>query len=331
MPKAKTGNFTLRKIVAACPAHLTAHRLAALQRSGQYSELRLIQRGKSAFDIVGYRWPDKGTRRKLNIGRARKNPETVFFTWESTAPIDRAWLVLMDSLYYPGTKLEISHKTATAHTLFKFGPDNVKRIAQLYKGQPDAKIVELFSQDFPTWYAGIKRYLVREENPNQKGATTPNQVKFGMRGRTVIGWINAETPTRYHITYKVGAQTREVWRRKDKVKFQATGKVGRVKNNCPKTANGPLGEAVAASEMFYGLKARHKKSQVYAWPKSLAKIGPCVRLEYLSDKFDGKKRQYFHDFGPGAEVFFDPRTQANGDALILIRGKFTIKPEGITG
>lgn len=72
-PKAKTGNFTLRTIAKNLSAEKFAHRFLALQRSGQYSELRGIQRGKK-FNIVGYKWPSKTVRRKLNIGRARFNP-----------------------------------------------------------------------------------------------------------------------------------------------------------------------------------------------------------------------------------------------------------------
>lgn len=240
MPKARTGNFTLRRIAKAVPADKAAHRFTALQRSGQYSELRLIQRGKSAFDIVGYKWPDKGVRRSLNIGRARKNP-------------------------------------------------------------------------------------------NQAGATTPNQVKFGSHGKTKVGWINRETRTRYQISYKVGTALRHVWRLKDKVKFVLTGRKGKIRNSCPKTANNPTTDALRASAMFHGLEPRHLKKQFYTWPKSLSAIGACVRLEYLSDKFDGKRRVYYHDFGKGARIAFDPKQQPNGDSLIIIRGPFKLKAEGITG
>lgn len=241
MPKARSGNFTLRKIALAVPAHQAAHRFASLQRSGQYSELRFIQRGKSAFDIVGYKWPDKGTRRKLNIGRARINPTPA-------------------------------------------------------------------------------------------GDATPNQVLFGMRGKTKVGWINRSTPTRYEITYKSGAQTRTVWREKSKVKFQATGKRGKVKNACPKNANpSPVHEAAKLSEQFHGAAPRKVRSVFIRWPKAFMRIGQCAQVDYISDKFDGKVRQYFHKFEKPAELFSDTKPQADGSMIMLIRGKFRIKPEGITG
>lgn len=247
MPKAKTGNFTLKKIATGIPAHSAAHRFAALQRSGQYSELRFIQRGKSSFDIVGYRWPDKGLRRKLKIGRARKNPI-------------------------------------------------------------------------------------------QAGATTPNQVLFGMRGKTIVGWINQETPTRYQITYKHGAQTRTVWRDRTKVKFMRSGKYGKPlplsRNNCPKTANPKdkgIQAATALSESFHGFKARNVHKVKIEWPRAMALLGQCVQVDYVSDKFDGKIRQYFHEFEKPAFVLAAPGSQPDGDGLLVIKGKFKIKPEGITG
>lgn len=241
MPKARSGNFTLRKIAVGLPADKAAHRFASLQRSGQYSELRFLQRGKSAFDIVGYRWPDKGTRRKLNIGRARINP------------------------------------TAS-------------------------------------------------------GDITPNQVLFGAGGKTKVGWINRSTPTRYEITYKDGAQTRTCWRLKSKVKFQLTGKRGKIENACPKNANpSPIAEAAKLSERFHGAAPRKVRSVHIRWPKAMMRIGSCAQVDYRSDKWDGKERQYFHKFGQGAELYADTKPQADGSMIMLIRGKFRIKPEGITG
>jgi len=240
VPKAKTGNFTLRRIATAVPAPMAAHRLVALQRSGQYSELRLIQRGKSAFDIVGYRWPDKGVRRKLGIGK---------------------------------------------------------------------------------------------KNPAQGGATTPNQVLFGMRGHTKVGWVNRETKTRYEITYKDGAQTRQVWRLKSKVKFQATGRTGRVPNNCPKQANPtPLQKAEALSRTFHHFDPRYRSRADVKWPKSLTLLGELCRLDYDCSKFDGKRRIYFHEFKKGSRVWAAPESVAGkGVNMIVLTGRFKITPEGIEG
>lgn len=247
MPKAKSANCSLRKVAEKIPAHLAAHRFAALQRSGQYSELRFIQRGKSFFDIVGFKWPDKSARRRLGVGSARKNP-------------------------------------------------------------------------------------------NQTGAATPNQVRFGMRGRTVVGWINRETPTRYEISYKVGAALKHVWRSKDKVVFVTTGRRGLVKANpnkatCPTTANpeAALKSAAELSRKFFGFDPRKVRRINLTWPKALMCLGSCVRLDYLSDKFDGKARVYFHEFDGPCNVYAAEKQQADGSGVLVIHGKFKIKPEGITG
>jgi len=238
MPKAKTGNFTLRTIAKGLTDVKAFHRFLALQRSGNYSELRIIQTG-SRYAIKGYRWPDKTTRRKLGIGK----------------------------------------------------------------------------------------------NPSPKNAVTPNQVYFGQGGKTKLGWINRETPTRYLITYKSGPHTKQAWRKKDKVKFVGTGKTGKVRNKCPKMEN-PKKQTQAAIEMsekFHGYKPRHIRNTRLTWPTSLVRIGACAQIDYVSDKYDGKLRRYYHEFETPCEVYAGPVTQADGTNLLIIRGKFKIKPDGIIG
>lgn len=224
MPAPKTGNFTLKKIAQNVPAALAANRFADLQRSGQYSELRFIRRGKSAFDIVGYRWPDKGV-------------------------------------------------------------------------------------------------------------PTPNQVTFGARGKTKVGWINQETRTRYQITYKDGRQTKTVWRDKNKVRFMAGNKSSR-KNPCPKTANPgsrALNQALDLSRRFHGATPRVVREINFRAPQSLVAIGECAQLDYVSDKFDGKRRRYFHEFEQPCKVLADPQRQTNGQSVIVLLGKFKITERGIIG
>lgn len=175
--------------------------------------------------------------------------------------------------------------------------------------------------------------LARKHDAVGKNPITGNQVKFGMHGRTKVGWINDETPTRYWLTYYEHGKARHVWRRKDKVKFVLSGKKGRVKNVCPKTANSPqvTVEAVKAARMFTGLPTREVWNEHFEWPKALPMIGPCTEVEYVSHKFDGKLRRYYHKFGKGARIYFDNKPQRNGDHILIIRGPFKIKPEGITG
>lgn len=237
MPKAKAGNFTLKTIDKKVPAAMAAHRFAALQRSGQYSELRFIQRGSAYFDIVGYKWPSKSVRRKLNIGRARKNPTEA------------------------------------------------------------------------------------------KGAT-PNQVLFGSRGKTKVGWINRETPTKYEIAYKEGAQLKTVMRDRSKIRFMMPK--SKRKNPCPKTAN-PSQTAAAAelSRKFHQLEPRFQTDVKLEWPKALTAIGDCAQVDYISDKFDGKARQYFHKFKKPCRIYAAPKKLPDGQRMLIIIGKFDIKPEGI--
>lgn len=275
MPPAKHANFTLKRIARAVPAALAAHRFTALQRSGQYSELRFIQRGNSAFDIVGYKWPDKGMRRRYDIGRARVNP-----IFEAVRTLEAAGAIVNS----------------------RYGRLTTKG----------------------------------KKNPRQTGGTTANQVLFGMRGKTVVGWINRETPTRYQITYKVGAQTRTVWRDRKKVKFQRSGRYGKrlpvQRNNCPKTANpSALHAAKQLSAEFHGFAPRRSRAVNIDWPKALVDLGACARVDYISRKWDNKTRRYFHEFEKPARVLAAPGSQRDGDGLLIIKGKFKFKPEGITG
>lgn len=92
-----------------------------------------------------------------------------------------------------------------------------------------------------------------------------------------------------------------------------------------------LSRAVKRSEKFYGLRARRARAVDIAWPKALARIGHCSQLNYLSDKFDGKLREYFHKFKKPPEVFVADKPQPDGSELIILKGKFKIKSVGITG
>lgn len=329
MPKAKTGNFTLRKIVQNVPADKAAHRFAALQRSGGYSELRFVQRGKSAFDIVGYKWPDKGVRRRLGIGKAR-NPESVMkyklLKWDEATPSARVAALFVACADNNGLAIY-----GRDHHV-DLDPKKVKAICDHFHFWEEDQIRTVFSATLSGWIATVNK-LVWKSNPSARGAATPNQVLFGLRGKTVVGWINAERGDKYQISYKVGAGLAHVWRRKDKVKFQITGKYGRVKNNCPTKANPDpaLDRAVALSKQFHGFDPRRIKKVNIEWPRALMLLGPCVRVDYYSDKFDGKGRIYYHDFEKPAAVYAAESPQPDGTNLLIIHGNFKIKPEGITG
>lgn len=314
MPRARSANFTLRRIATRVPAATAAHRFAALQRSGQYSELQFIQRGKGDFDIVGYKWPDKGARRKYNIGRARINPDQAKFSKKQLSTLREK---------FAGFKTLPVSSLAEFHRIFSHGSDNV--VKQL--SEANIKFVSKLALN-----ELIRRGLYGQ-NPSAGAGVTPNQVLFGMRGKTVVGWINGESPTRYQITYKTGAQTRTVWRMKNRVKFMATGKYGKVRNRCPKSANPeqPLKRALRLSEEFHGAAPRKISRTFIDWPRALVQIGSAAQVDYISDKFDGKLRQYFHQFEKPALVLAGASPQRDGDNLLIIKGKFKITQKGIEG
>jgi hypothetical protein len=90
-------------------------------------------------------------------------------------------------------------------------------------------------------------------------------------------------------------------------------------------------KAIDISKRFFGFEPRHIRKIDFKMPRAVAKLGTAVRLDYVSDKFDGVKRIYWHKFKKPPAVYVLPDTQKNGDNVIIIRGKFRIKKEGITG
>jgi hypothetical protein len=95
----------------------------------------------------------------------------------------------------------------------------------------------------------------------------------------------------------------------------------------PDTTN----RAIDLSEKFHGLVPRRIRRTDVKWPLNLVLIGGCARLEYLSDKTDGKVRLYYHDFEGPAQVYAAPITQPGGRNMLVIIGKFKITEDGIIG
>jgi len=89
--------------------------------------------------------------------------------------------------------------------------------------------------------------------------------------------------------------------------------------------------ALELSEQFHGFKPRTIQQIKVEWPKSLVCLGPAARVDYISDKFDGTVRRYWHEFDDGSVLYTDPELQPDGSCMLIIIGKFTIEPEGITG
>lgn len=94
-----------------------------------------------------------------------------------------------------------------------------------------------------------------------------------------------------------------------------------------------LRKALAKSEEFFGAKPRWVKKIELEYPRTLVQIGSCPRVDYVSDKWDGKLRLYFHQFDSEdmPVILAAPEPQPNGDNMILIIGKFKIEAEGIIG
>jgi len=92
-----------------------------------------------------------------------------------------------------------------------------------------------------------------------------------------------------------------------------------------------LARALKISKQFYGFDPRSIHTINIDWPDALVCIGAAAQINYISDKFDGVIREYFHEFEKPAVVFVAESPQKDGSNLIIIHGKFKIKPEGITG
>ena len=99
-----------------------------------------------------------------------------------------------------------------------------------------------------------------------------------------------------------------------------------------KTANpSPVERASKLSKKFHGAAPRTVNYIDFCSPKCLALIGSCAQLDYVSDKWDGKKRQYYHKFQKPCLVMADPDPQPDGSRLIVLLGNFKINKRGIIG
>jgi len=101
--------------------------------------------------------------------------------------------------------------------------------------------------------------------------------------------------------------------------------------NSSNPAGAAVDRAVKLSKKFYGFKPRRLKTINIKWPKALTHLGACAQVDYVSDKIDGKVRRYFHEFGPGVEIFASPEPDAGGRNVLIIRGKFKLTDKGIEG
>lgn len=92
-----------------------------------------------------------------------------------------------------------------------------------------------------------------------------------------------------------------------------------------------LKRALDLSREFFDLEPRKVKRVDIDWPKALVCLGVCPQVDYISDKFDGKIRHYFHEFEGPCQLFAGDAPQVDGSNILIIHGNFKLKPEGITG
>ena len=98
-----------------------------------------------------------------------------------------------------------------------------------------------------------------------------------------------------------------------------------------KNADRYLKKAIRLSKKFFGFDPRKIDRLPITWPKALVSLGPCSRIHYVNDKFDGKTREYFHDFDQPCIVLADPERQPNDCGMLVIIGRFKITEAGIEG
>ncbi len=90
-------------------------------------------------------------------------------------------------------------------------------------------------------------------------------------------------------------------------------------------------QAVELSEKFYDMPPRFKGKIDLEWPTALVSLGPCAQVDYISDKWDGIVRRYFHEFEDSAVLYADAEPQPDGTRILVIHGSFDIMPDGIAG
>lgn len=107
----------------------------------------------------------------------------------------------------------------------------------------------------------------------------------------------------------------------------------KINNPCHAKSNpaGSLRRALKLSEKFHGAPPRKIKNINIRWPKALVQIGSAAQVDYVSDKFDGKLRQYYHEFEKPALILTAEKPQADGENLLIIKGQFRITKNGIVG
>lgn len=99
----------------------------------------------------------------------------------------------------------------------------------------------------------------------------------------------------------------------------------------PVRASKALREALAKSSEFHGRPPRAIRRRRLVVPKALVRIGAAAQIDYVSDKWDGKLRRYFHEFGKMPEIYATSKPDHDGNMMLVLVGKFKIQADGIIG
>lgn len=92
-----------------------------------------------------------------------------------------------------------------------------------------------------------------------------------------------------------------------------------------------LKAALEKSSEFHGRRPKAILRRKLSIPKALIRIGACARVDYISNKWDGKFRIYFHEFETEPEIYATAAPSSKGENVLMIVGKFKIEADGIIG
>ena len=124
-------NFRMKTIARDLSAEQVVHKMLALQKSAQFSEVRVLpmSNSKTRFMIGGYRWPSRQTRRRYGVGKT-KNPSTSVLPLFG-GPLDR-WELPPDVHFSKGDVVSLTV------------PDNRVAVAATITGGPYTKAGSVF-------------------------------------------------------------------------------------------------------------------------------------------------------------------------------------------
>jgi hypothetical protein len=87
------------------------------------------------------------------------------------------------------------------------------------------------------------------------------------------------------------------------------------------------------SKLFHWFKASRVTHRKWTTPEELVRLGSaCAQVNYVSDKFDGELREYYHKFEGRSELFAAVDEKGNAiPGTLIILGDFDINEFGIVG